>query len=281
MPDFDLDAPLAFHPWDSFENLVTAATGGITIVRGTTAGVRTSYLPDGPQKPNEVLFYPGGGGDWQPLVKFPKCKIFLYCDLGRARNNSNNPLSVLAKDIEASHPELKFENPCEGEAFHPQVLAWEAKAAKYLESLWPAPERGSGHADELKQVIRAYVPTDQRRKRCTWVGRFERSLPGCTPDCVHVVYLTVEGLSAYLNLFFVNGIAPGVICLKPYVGFSCGQLSEKMLEAFGAVLKNDHAAHSSLIVVPPDRKANTPWMSKWSKVRHRFIKWGRTTYATK
>lgn len=286
-PLLDVDGALAIRPWETFAGVQSIATGSVAIIGRTKPDDRLSYWTDGPQKLNEVLFYPGGGGDWAPLLKFPKCKIFVYCDLGLANSNNNSPLSQLAKEIEDSHPELKYEKPIglyemswESETFDDQMRAWEANAALYLGSLWARPERERGLADEIKHVINTYTPGNQLKRRRTWIGCFERRLPGCAPDYINIVYLTVEGLSGYLNLFFVNGNAPGVICLKPYVGFSCGQLSPGVLGAFGAVLKNDHAAHSSLLVVPPDRKANTPWMSEWSEVRRSFRKWGRTAYAT-
>ena len=284
MPDFDIDAALSFCRWDSYEHLVATATnysdsnGDLTAREASPSDYYT-------YKPASVCFYPGGGGDWQPLVKFPKCKTFIYCDLALPENHGGKTLAEMSKDIEKCHPELRYVKHCqhswEGDTFHVQMLEWERKAVLYLESLWALHDRQHSVAEDIRRIVRTYRPRDHELKRCTWVGCFQRKLAAHDADSVTILYLTVESLSAYVNLFFVNDIAPGVICFKPYVGFSCGQLTDKMLNDYGAVLKNDHSAHNSLLVVPPDRKANTPWMSDWNRVQHPFEDWGRTAYSAK
>ena len=290
--DFNLDDPLSIHPWDNHERLVASATGRMCVIGPEKNSGLLSYPPpDGPPDPGTVCFYPGGGGDWEPLVRFPKCKVFAYFDLALPESHGAKPMSEMAKSVTGSHPELKYvasssflNMSSEEDKFHDLMLAWERNAALYLahlDALRPPLASERSFSEEFRTVISTYRSSDATKKRRTWVACFQRTLPDRTHDYISVVYLTVEGLAGYLNLFFANGIAPGVICLKPYEGFSCGQLSPKMLEAFGAVLKNDHAAHGSLLVVPPDRKANTPWMSDWSKVSRRFRRWGRAAYATK
>lgn len=272
MPDFDIDAALVaeYDPWKSYGNLVAAATG--------------RSEPYSPHNPTEVFFYPNGGGDdWEPLVKFPSCKTFIYCDLALHENHGNKPLAEMAKTICARHRELEYVNTCqhswEGDDFHCQMLAWEKNAALYLKSLWPPPAGEPSFAETVKQIVRNYRP-DRLQKRRTWVARFMRKITGRPADMITMLFLTVEGLSAYLNLFFANGIAPGVICLKPYAGGSRGQFTPTMMKAFGVVLKNDHAAHNSLLVVSPERKGSSPWMSDWKHPHRSFTKWGQKAYST-
>lgn len=284
--DAFLDAALRIHPWDSFEHLVSAATacldanGDFLDPKFWHSDSRYTHKPAG------IFFYPGGGGDWQPLVRFPRCTTFIYCDLALPQNFGDKPLKELAKVVEERHSELKYVDhwgySWEGEAFHSQMQMWEAKAATYLNSLWSPPywppskwERS--FAEALQGTIVRYRP-DPLLKRRAWVGCFERNLGGHA-DHVTILYLQVESLSAYLNLFVANGIAPGVICLKSHNQPSGQQLAPQMLEAFGAVLKNDHAARNSLLVMPAEWRVYPTWTSDWDRVHCRFDDWGRVAYS--
>ena len=284
MPAFDVDGALDRHPWDSYDNLRATATShsdiqGHLSFRLGASDRNLTY------KPANVCFYPGGGGDWEPLVRFPSCATFVYCDLALPGDHDNMPLAEMAKTISTNHRELKYLDGCfnswEGDEFHDNMLAWEREATPYLKLHCARQRRPGNVAEEITSIVRFYRPPGELKKRSTWVGRFIRTLHGQDEDLVTILYLPVESLSAYVNLYFVNRIAPGVICLKPYEGMSCGQLSPKLLDAYAAVLKNDCAARKSVLVVPPDRKANTPWMSDWKHEHRRFDDWGRVAYSAK
>ena len=287
MPEFDVDAALAFHPWDLYENLVAAATS-----YSDEAGV-VDVPPDWDSKRGfshksaNVCFYPGGGGDWEPLVKFPDCKTFIYCDLALPAGFGDKPLKELAKVVENRHSNLKYHDlyySQEGDKYNRQMKLWERRAAAYLDSLWSPPpwppfKRERSFAEALKQTIARYRP-DPVLKRRVWVGSFVRTI-GPKVEPVTILYFQVESLSAYLNLFVANGIAPGVICLKSHNQPSGQQLAPQMLEAFGTVLKNDHAARNSLLVVPSEWRAYPAWTSDWDRVHRRFEDWGRIAYSAK
>lgn len=259
MPDFDLDAALGPYRCP-LADLVNLATGRATDESQSRTG--------------EVFFYDAGASDWRPVSEFPKCRIFVYCDVSDNQPADAAALSRLLKNekfpIGAGGFDCTNFQPWVQSGWPDELREWEQRARSFIESLWPRrkPPHGEGSPETKGE--------DQADRPHPWTADIKRTFLDGHSDTAKIIHLPVNGLAAYLHLYFRDAVAPHAICL-PWAD----EGHEHRSETWGRVLQMDHAAHESLLVLPAQVEPTTAYASDWHSMSRTFPEWRRIAYSAK
>jgi len=263
MPDFDLDValrPRLHQPPPQLQALVNLATG-------RAAGDPTPHTGD-------VFFYDAGAGDWVPVFEFQKCKVFVYCDAHHQGPTDADAFTGLLNNGKFPKGSGDFRcssfQPYQPDGWPEEFHQWEQRGRAFITSLWPSP-KAPGEGVPPPASAEASV-----NRSGPWAAEISRKLPNGDADTVTLIYLPVDGLAAYLHLYFRDAVSPHAICL-PWADVG----HERRLETWGRMLQLDHAAHESLLVLPDHVKPTTAGMTDWHSTGRTFSEWQRTAYTAK
>ena len=245
MPDFDVDKALMTPPdwW------------------------RVTEIAE--QKASTTCFCPGGGGDWEPMVKL--CHLtdtFVFADLCADGEESATSLRVFFERIagqlrgelrcvEARELSLGTE-PGECEHFMARFLDehYPAAAAGYREAVLPMAQQERWGVDAL---LRQGVNEEARD--------------------IRVVFLQGEALACYQCLYAFREIAPHAVVLPPQGGRRTVRSQQLSLDGLlGAVLRAE--PRPALVLAGQEdvgALAGTPWPHLWRELgewnRAAFTQW--------
>lgn len=219
-------------------------------------------------KADRSCFCPGGGGDWQPLLKLHHvCDTFLYADLcadgvvtaGSLRHYFENIADaddlrgelvfVEARDLYMGDDLQEMEKDMAEylEAHHP------ARAAGYRETLLPL-------ADKPRWGLEAdlrYGVGDEARK-------------------IHMVFLQGEALAVYRGVYSAQRLAPQAVALPRQRGRLTRRSGHLLLnDLLGAVLREEPRP-ALMVAAQADAEAlvGTSWPHHWSNLPG----WGRAAF---
>ena len=236
MPDFDLDAALN-----------TPADWGDTI-----AVVE--------QKAESTCYCPGGGGDWQPMVKLLHlCDTFVYADLCADGAQSAAALCRFFEQI-GDNAQLGYALRCaEVRALTLGTdFCWmESALSRFLEEHCPA------NAAAYREAVEPMADTER------W-GVDARLVHGVGEEAreIRLLFFQAEALAVYRGLYSDHKIAPHAVVLPPQGGRRSVRSQQLALAGpLGAVLRAE--PRPALVLAGQEDMgalAGTPWPHLWREL---------------
>ena len=242
MPEFDLDKALMTPPdWWDVELLTT-------------------------QNADTTCFCPGGGGDWEPMVKlYHLCNTFVFADMcANGEETAASLRGFFERIADALSGELRFVEArelalgtelCDGEHFMARFLddRCPAAAAAYREAVQPLAQQERWGVDAL---LRHGVGEEARE--------------------IRVLFLQGEASACYHGLYGCKGIAPHAVVLPPQGGRRTVRSQQLTLAGpLGAVLR---AEPRPAMVLAGNEDAGvltgTPWPHRWRALGE----WNRSVF---
>lgn len=150
-----------------------------------------------------VLYYPASGFDWSPISRFAdQCSVFIYCDW-----------KTKLTDFEHAMLQVPQNNPalnclkCNHDNSSP-VNPYDLFAGRAVDPL------GYATHEDYEQLKLRYE--NERQTACQPWGRMvsAMSVIDGVERPIEIVFLCVEGVSAYAGLFKAQKRAPHVLCIK-------------------------------------------------------------------
>jgi len=245
MPDFDLDAALAtpMDWWDACD--LTK------------------------QKAATTCFCPGGGGDWEPLVKLHHlCDLFVYADLCTEDEESAASVRGYFEGIGGRlRGELRFVEAREL-SLGTVLNGWEQTMARWLDEHSPA------SADAYREAVQPLAELE----RWGVEALLRHEVNGEGRD-IRVLFLQGEALACYQGLYAIRKLAPHAVVLPRQGGRRTVRSQQLSLAGpLGAVLREE--PRPALMVAAQadaDALAGTAWPHRWSDLpgwnRAAFTQW--------
>ncbi|MEQ2005192.1 MAG: hypothetical protein ABMA26_00225 [Limisphaerales bacterium] len=242
MADFDLDSALSTPPdWCDVETLTK-------------------------QKASTTCFCPGGGGDWEPMVKLHHlCDLFVYADLCADGEESATSLRVFFERIAG---QLRGELRCVQArelSLGTELCDWERFMGRFLDEHRPA----------AAPAYRAAVQPLAEQERWGVEALLRHGVNGEARD-IRVLFLQGEALACYQGLYANRKIAPHAVVLPPQGGRRTVRSQQLSLAGpLGAVLSNEPRPMLVLAGQEDVRTlAGTPWPHLWRELGE----WNRAVF---
>lgn len=242
MPEFDLDRALMTPPdwWR-----VTEVIG---------------------QKASTTCFCPGGGGDWEPMVKL--CHLtdtFVFADLCADGKESAASVRAFFAGIAGQlGGELRFVEPREL-SLGTELCEWEEFTAQFLDEHCPTAAAGYREAIQpLAQQERWGVDALLRH------GVAEEARD------IRVLFLQGEALACYQGLYASRKVAPHAVVLPPQGGRRTVRSAQLTLAGpLGAVLR---AEPRPALVLAGLEDVGVLVGSPWPHLWHELSEWNRAAF---
>ena len=242
MADFDLDKALSTPPdwWDA--------------------------LRLAEQKASTTCFCPGGGGDWEPLVKL--CHLtdtFVFADLCADGHESATSLRVFFERIAGQlRGELRFVEAREL-SLGTELCDWEQFMGRFLDEHCPA----------SAAAYRAAVQPLAEQERWGVEALLRHGVNEEGRD-IRVLFLQGEALACYQGLYAIRKLAPHAMVLPPQGGRRTVRSQQLTLAGpLGAVLRAE--PRPTLVLAGQEDMrtlAGTPWPHLWRELGE----WNRAVF---